>query len=535
MFEGFTKGKERKRPLRHAKYTKNPTNLQGRDFVSKYIAVLPLSSITRLALVEAGGRSMAQVKEAIGCQYIINSWFYNMNTGKPVGNLCIDGTVKARANWSGYGLTWDRGPDIRMEVVPGAKAGRSYLSGVELLTPTRAPEEPASYSAEYGGRRGRSAAMLAGDYLVLYCTGDGTADAKTPEAMKDELVELGGKYTNTANLRLLGFDSGGSSQCDFDGLGKIYSSRRVAGYLAVWTKQTGTEPEKEESMGKYTVTPSIGVNIRSGPGTSYGKVGAYPVGTVVDVLEARDGWGRTAKGWVSLAYLEAVESLQRVTDNGIAIQEHIISDGRKNRPGRDTNPDAWITIHETGNPAQGADAEAHGDYLDSKTGETDLVSWHYTVDDHAIVQHLPDGETAYHAGDGRDGPGNTTSIGVELCVNSGGDFAATQANAAALVRLLMAEHGIPIDHVVQHNHWSGKDCPYNIRHTAGAWEGFLALCRGETPAGGVSELDTDVETLAQVDILDDTDYWKSGKYAADTVATLIGNMADYVRAKEQEG
>ncbi len=170
--------------------------------MSKYIAAIPLSSISRLSLVEAGGRSMAQVKKALGCQYIINAWFYNMNTGKAVGNLCIDGEVKARANWAGYGLTWDTGPDIRMEVVPGAKAGRSYLSGVEMLTPTRGPEEPASYSAEYGGKRGRSAALLAGEYLILYCSGDGTADAKTPDAMRDELVELGGRYTNTASLRL---------------------------------------------------------------------------------------------------------------------------------------------------------------------------------------------------------------------------------------------------------------------------------------------------------------------------------------------
>ena len=59
-------------------------------------------------------------------------------------------------------------------------------------------------------------------------------------------------------------------------------------------------------MGKYKVTPSISVNIRSGPGTGYGKVGAYPMGTVVDVLEARDGWGRTDKGWVSLEYLVEV-------------------------------------------------------------------------------------------------------------------------------------------------------------------------------------------------------------------------------------
>ena len=31
--------------------------------MSKYIAAIPRASITRLTLVEAGGRSMAQVKE----------------------------------------------------------------------------------------------------------------------------------------------------------------------------------------------------------------------------------------------------------------------------------------------------------------------------------------------------------------------------------------------------------------------------------------------------------------------------------------
>ena len=213
--------------------------------MSKYIATIPLSAITQISLVETKGRSMARVKEALGCTHIINAWFYNMATGQAVGNLCIDGEVKARANWAGYGLTWDA-TDIRMEVAPGAKAGKNYLSGVELLTPTRGPGASLHYDPAYGGSRGRSAAMLAGDYLVLYCSGDGTADAKTPEAMRDELVEVGGRYANTASLRALGLDSGGSSQCDFDGLGKIYSSRRVAGYLCVWTKESGQEPPEQE-------------------------------------------------------------------------------------------------------------------------------------------------------------------------------------------------------------------------------------------------------------------------------------------------
>ena len=496
--------------------------------MSKYIAVIPRAAITRAALVEAGGRSMDQVKAACGCQYIINAWFYDTDTGRPVGNLKINGAVKASAGWNGWGLAWDKGEDISLEIVPAAGRG-NYISGVELLTPTRGPGKALSYSPEYGGTRGRSAVLLAGARVILYCSGDGTADAKTPEGLRDELVSIGCRYDQAANLRALGLDAGSSSNCDFGDGQRISNGKRVKGYLCIWTTEDGQKPPEQEDkpMSKYTVTPSIGVNIRSGPGTSYGKVGAYPMGTVVDVLEVRDGWGRTTKGWVSLAYLEAVEGPQRVIDNGIAIQEHIISDGRKNRPGRDTNPDTYITIHETGNAAKGADAAAHGAYLDSAAGEDDLVSWHYTVDDHAIVQHLPDYETAYHAGDGKDGPGNTTSIGIEICVNAGGDFEAAKANAAALVRLLMEEHGIPLDNVVQHNRWNGKDCPKTIRATAGAWEAFLALCRGET--ANVSKLDTDVDTLANVGIIDQPDYWKAGNYSKDTVEALIGKTADYVR------
>ena len=487
--------------------------------MSKYIAVIPRAAITRAALVDAGGRSMEQVKATCGCQYIINSWFYNTDTGKAVGNLKIDGAVKTAAGWNGWGLTWDKGADIRLDIVPD-NGGASYLSGVELLTPTRGPGKALSYSPEYEGTRGRSAVLLAGARVILYCSGDGTRDAKTPEALRDELVSIGCRYDQAANLRALGLDAGSSSNCDFGDGQRISNGKRVKGYLCIWTTEGGTEPppDKEESMGKYTVTPSIGVNIRSGPGTGYGKVGAYPMGTVVDVLEERDGWGRTNKGWVSLAYLEAVEGPQRVTDTGLAIQTHLIAPGADNRPGG-SNPCKYITIHETGNAAKGADAAAHAAYLDSDAGERDLVSWHYTVDDHAIVQNLPDAETAYHAGDGKSGPGNATSIGVEICVNAGGDFEAAKANAAALVRLLMEEHGIHIDHVVQHNHWNGKDCPKTIRATPGAWEAFLALCRGEST--GVSELDAAVDKLAAAGLIDSPDYWKGGDYSAENVQALI--------------
>ena len=48
----------------------------------------------------------------------------------------------------------------------------------------------------------------------------------------------------------------------------------------------------------YAVTPAVGLNIRSGPGTSHSQVGTYPCGMAVQVLEIQDGWGRTDLGWV---------------------------------------------------------------------------------------------------------------------------------------------------------------------------------------------------------------------------------------------
>lgn len=436
--------------------------------MSKYIVRVQLGHIRRLALVTGGGRSLEQVRAAEQPDLICNAGFFE-RIGKPTHHLKADGVVRAKESWGCWGYAWDSGSDIRLCALP-ADERANYIGGYELLTPMVGIQDALNYGGELGGRRGRTAMALDGENLILYCSGDGTADAAAPEALREELYALGGE---TAIM----LDGGGSSQCDFGGGQVIDSTRPVDSYLCVWLDSDNEEDHMDKTY--YTVTPSVGVNIRSGPGTSYGKVGAYAQGTVVAVLEERDGWGRTDMGWVSMAYLEPVETARRVTDNGIIIQQDIIPAGRRNRPGG-RNPDIYITIHETGNTDAGADAEAHGKYLAGSAGEASLTSWHYTVDDHAIVQHLPDNETAYHAGDGAGGPGNATSIGIEICVNQDGDFEAARANAAALVRLLMAEHSIPLGNIKQHHDWNGKNCPAAIRAASGAWEAFLALC-GETP------------------------------------------------------
>ena len=486
--------------------------------MSKLITYVPLSSVERIELrVTNCRKTLSQVKAETKAHYVLNGGMWNPD-GTPCPLLKVGGAMLSGTPWRPMGYAWDKGPDIHM--TSGYEGAANFIAVTALISSGKPVDKP-SYGSAQGGKRGRSAIGLRGGSLALYCSGDGTGDAATPETLRDELAGLG--WASAVML-----DGGGSSQCDFGGE-RITASRKVHNWICVYLKQAEQTPPEEEDkpMSKYTVTPSIGVNIRSGPGTGYGKVGAYPMGTVVDVLEERDGWGRTNKGWVSLAYLEAVEGPQRVTDTGLAIQTHLIAPGADNRPGG-SNPCKYITIHETGNFAKGADAVAHAAYLRGSSAQAAPVSWHYTVDDHSIYQHLPDDERAYHAGDGKSGPGNATSIGVEICVNAGGDFEAAKANAAALVRLLMEEHGIHIDHVVQHNHWNGKDCPKTIRATAGAWEAFLALCGGQGSQDTGQELEAAVDALAAAGIIDSPERWMALDFTANSVRLLLIKMGRYV-------
>ncbi len=122
-----------------------------------------------------------------------------------------------------------------------------------------------------------------------------------------------------------------------------------------------------------------------------------------------------------------------------AIRELPLSrtDNRPNKP-FEGGLAAFITVHQTGNPKPGADAHAHARWMAREAP----YSWHATIDDREVWRSLGWGEQGWHAGDGADGPGNATSIGLEICVNEDGDGPAAVRNAAWLVARLRAEgHG----------------------------------------------------------------------------------------------
>ncbi|HDR7647876.1 S-layer homology domain-containing protein [Bacillus mycoides] len=161
------------------------------------------------------------------------------------------------------------------------------------------------------------------------------------------------------------------------------------------------------------------------------------------------------------------------TINGVPFTEWIVPAGNDNiRPQNYMSP-KYITIHETDNTSVGAGARNHAQYLyNQAVGNTDrAASWHFTVDDKEIYQHLPLNENGWHAGDG-DGPGNRESIAIEIAVNSDGNYSKAVDNAKKLVAYLMKETGVPSNNIVKHQRWSGKNCPAKMINN-GQWDAFV--------------------------------------------------------------
>lgn len=157
----------------------------------------------------------------------------------------------------------------------------------------------------------------------------------------------------------------------------------------------------------------------------------------------------------------------------VKIRKHIVSKAVVNKVtygGR--NPIRYIVIHETANTSKGANANAHARL--QANGNSRQASWHYTVDDKEAVQSFDDRAQCWHAGNRKY---NEQSIGIEICVNSDGNYRKAVDNAAALARYLMQKYNVSISRVVQHNHASGKDCPRYLRSGAKGvnWVDFKRL------------------------------------------------------------
>lgn len=191
------------------------------------------------------------------------------------------------------------------------------------------------------------------------------------------------------------------------------------------------------------------------------------------------------------------------------------------RPGIKMVP-KYITIHETDNPSAGADAEAHARL--QQRGNDRKASWHLQIDDKEAIQSIPFNEMAWAAGDGANGPGNRTSIHIEMCVNKDGNYAQTVKNTAEITKYLMRKYNISIDHVVQHNKWTGKNCPRLLRsgEKGITWNDFISMVRSEAvvKAAKTSEAAVKAEKTSEA-VMWDGEELKKGQIGRITVLKPI--------------
>jgi hypothetical protein len=155
-----------------------------------------------------------------------------------------------------------------------------------------------------------------------------------------------------------------------------------------------------------------------------------------------------------------------------------------NRPGTKLVSFQAFVVHETANENPGATAAMHVAYWSPGGAGRTVSSAHFVVDSTESIQLIPTDEQAWHAG---DVVGNTTGVGLEICVNSRSGYATACRKAAQVAaKVLHANGKAPQDGVTLRKHGSypgttHKLCPQHLN--AGDWGvpwlDFVAMVKAE--------------------------------------------------------
>lgn len=189
----------------------------------------------------------------------------------------------------------------------------------------------------------------------------------------------------------------------------------------------------------------------------------------------------------------------------------------------------YIVIHDTGNTSKGANAEAHFKYFN---GGNRNSSADFFVDSTGIMQ--VNDYTKYYTwqcgdGKGKYGITNSNSIGIEICINSDGNYDMAFNNAVELTKYLMKELNIPAERVVRHYDASRKNCPASMnKNNWQLWNDFKKALVMQTELTSVNDL---VWELAHRGIITDKQLWLK-KLETDTNSYwLARKTVKYLREK----
>ena len=232
----------------------------------KKIIDIPLTSVASVELFLNKFRySIAQVsaqaqKKRRDCKaYVVTGGMWNSN-GSACPLLKTGGVWISDQPWSAYGYAWDSGPDIMLTLDRDARG--NFWSTTCLIGPNGPVEKPSYDKAGQGGKRGRAGIGTKPGYLRLYASQDGTADARTPEALRDDMAADG------CTSFVMG-DGGGSAQCWFDGQSIQGDGRKCHNYIIVYVKKetADTQDKEDKPMSK----PIVCLDPGHGPGNVNGS------------------------------------------------------------------------------------------------------------------------------------------------------------------------------------------------------------------------------------------------------------------------
>ncbi|MDF2612533.1 MAG: putative phage related amidase [Clostridia bacterium] len=206
------------------------------------------------------------------------------------------------------------------------------------------------------------------------------------------------------------------------------------------------------------------------------------------------------------------------------------------------NKPSYIVIHDTGNSTAKANAEAHYKYFN---GGNRNASAHYFVDDSTIMQIVKVTDGAWHCGDGggKYGITNRNSIGIEMCINSDGNYSKTVQNTIELIAHLMKSYGIPVERVVRHYDASRKNCPQTMNGgTWSKWNEFKVKLAGAsktaastTPTADIIQRGTVTTTTLNVRAGASTSYSIKGQLENGTSIDITGRQDDFLVVKYNGG
>lgn len=224
--------------------------------------------------------AMSRIKKERGRapDFLMNAELFDFSTRKAASDVVSNGVVHRLTE--GYGLAFPNNTEVVFSYKNNVNAA-DYIGAYPTLVRNGKAENinPAGIT----GRRGRTALGVDNDNLYV---------ALLPDSGGATLAELRRAFINAGAENSINLDGGGSTQF-YAPLGNYFSGRKVRGFIGIWCRGSDIRYVKVRTS----------LNVRSGAGIFYKRVGKLYNGDAVTVLEEKNGWCRIASGWVSSLYL----------------------------------------------------------------------------------------------------------------------------------------------------------------------------------------------------------------------------------------